>query len=93
MGRLRAKDEQECPCESEQIKLLQLCEGESWGGRERGEVWIDGARSMINRPRSPIHFLLTLRALVTQMKMGGQGRSVMMIYVSEADVSFWRETV
>lgn len=48
---------------------------------------------MINRPLSPIHFLLTLGALVTQMKMGGQGQSVMMIYVSRADVSFWRETV
>ncbi len=48
---------------------------------------------MINRPLSPIHFLLTLRALVTQMKMGGQSQSVMMIYVSGADVSFWRETI
>lgn len=46
---------------------------------------------MINRPLTPIHFLLTLRGLVTQMKMGGQGHGVMMIYVSRADVSFWRE--
>lgn len=62
-------------------------------GGETGKVWINGARSMINRPLTPIHFLLTLRALVTQMKMGGQGRSVMMIYVSGADVLFWRGTV
>lgn len=27
------------------------------------------------------------------MKMGGQVQGVMMIYVSRADVSFWRETV
>lgn len=75
---------------------LTVCKGgreSGEGGRERGEVRIDGARSMINRPLLPILFLLTLRALVTQMKMGGQVQSVMMIYVSGADVSFWRETV
>lgn len=62
------------------------------GGKE-ARVWIDGARSMINRPLQPILFLLTPRAPVTQMKMGGQVQSVRMIYVSRADVSFWRETV
>lgn len=86
IGRLKSKDDQECPRESEQRQRVGV-------GGERGTVWIDGARSMINRPLSPIHFLLTLGALVTQMKMGGQGQSVMMIYVSGADVSFWRETV
>lgn len=65
---------------------------ECWVGRGRAKVSIDGARSMINRPLAPIHFLLKLRALVTQMKMGGQGQSVMMIYISRADVQFWRET-
>ena len=53
------KDEQECPYEFKRITLLP--------GRR---VWINGAGSMINRPLTPIYFLLTLEAPVTQMKMG-----------------------
>lgn len=99
IGRLKSKDEQECPCESKQITLLQPARRREWG-REGG--WVDGGEARFGSMApdqwsiahtQPIHFLLTLGALVTQMKMGGQGQSVMMIYVRVADVLFWREIV
>lgn len=56
------------------IRRLHSTSDERGVSEWEGKVRINGARSMINRPLTPIHFLLTLGALVTQMKMGGQGR-------------------